>query len=513
MATDMSKKAIWLIIILMTIGLLGSSLIQVYWFNWSMKQQESRFDTNVIEALNKVEERLSALETSIPLDVLQSLQEAPSRMIQQEIAAFIEESGMLNEDMQQGLDALNDSLLQSDKFKSLLDPMDRWRQQSSLWEMLDERRRFNPPDIAERIDPKKLTQLIEEELESRGIDLPYQYGVIQAVDTSFIIINGNYVVGIVDESAASHMDNPQSRSLFNSKYQVALYRSDIQQSPGWLNLHFPSKKSWLWYSLLPTMLAAVLFTGLILFCFSYTIHVILRQKKVSEMKTDFINNMTHEFKTPIATISLAADSIASPKVITDESKINRFVGIIRQENKRMLKQVEKVLQMAQIDKKDFALKVAEVDMHEVIRQAVDHLSLQVQQRDGQIDMQLDATRPVVSGDQTHLSNLILNLLDNANKYSDGAPLIRISTANRNGGIEIMVEDKGIGMTKEDQKHIFDKFYRVHTGNLHDVKGFGLGLSYVKAITQAHQGTIDVKSELGKGSRFTLYLPVHPKSTK
>lgn len=509
----MSKRAIWLIIILMTIGMLGSSLIQVYWFNWSMEQQESRFDTNVFDALNKVEERLTAIETKVPPGFLNTLNRAPTLMIQQEIAEFVEESGMANPDLQQTLEALNDSLFQSDKFMALIDSMDNWRRQSTYWEMLDEQRRHSPPDISERIDPQKLTQFIREELENRGINLPYQYGVIQAVDTNFIIINGNYVVGNVDESEASHAVNPHSRSLFNSKYQVALYRSDLKNSPGWLKLHFPNKTSWLWYSLLPTMLPAVLFTGLILFCFSYTIHVILRQKKISEMKTDFINNMTHEFKTPIATISLAADSIASPKVIHDESRINRFIGIIRQENKRMLQQVEKVLQMAQIDKKDFQLKLAEVDIHELILQAVDHLSLQVQRREGHIDIQLEAAKPVIEGDQIHLSNVIHNLLDNANKYSADAPDIKISTFSINGGLEIIVEDKGIGMTKEDQKHIFDKFYRVHTGNLHDVKGFGLGLSYVKAITLAHQGSIQVKSEPGKGSKFSLYLPVRQKSTK
>lgn len=508
----MSKRAIWLIIGLMSIGLLGSSLIQIYWFNWSMNQQESRFDAHVIEALNKVEERLSAIETKIPVDILNSLNHA-NPMIQKEIAAFVEESGMINEDMRNHIERLNDSLYQSEQFNSFIDSMDTWRRQSTYWELLDEQRRFNPPDIAERIDPQKLTMLIDEELKSRGIDLPYQYGVIQASDSNFIIINGNYVVGSMDDSPASHVDTPESRSLFTSKYQVALYRNDIKNSPGWLKLHFPNKKGWLWYSLLPTMLAAVLFTCLILFCFSYTIHVILRQKKVSEMKTDFINNMTHEFKTPIATISLAADSIASPKVISDESKINRFIGIIRQENKRMLQQVEKVLQMAQIDKKDFQLKVAEVDLHDLIRQAVDHLSLQVHQREGTINMQLNAGSHMIQGDQTHLSNVIHNLLDNANKYSANAPEITIHTHNVNDGVLIQVEDKGIGMTKEDQKHIFDKFYRVHTGNLHDVKGFGLGLSYVKAITSAHQGTIEVKSEPGKGSKFSIYLPIRQKNLK
>lgn len=177
----------------------------------------------------------------------------------------------------------------------------------------------------------------------------------------------------------------------------------------------------------------------------------------------------------------------------------------------MLQQVEKVLQMALIDKKDFQLKLTEVDVHELIRQAVDHLSLQVQRREGNILTQLEAEKPVIQGDQTHLSNVIHNLLDNANKYSPDPPDIVISTFNMNGGIQINVEDKGIGMSKEDQKHIFDKFFRVHTGNLHDVKGFGLGLSYVKAITSAHQGSVEVKSEPGKGSRFSIYLPVRQKN--
>ena len=179
----------------------------------------------------------------------------------------------------------------------------------------------------------------------------------------------------------------------------------------------------------------------------------------------------------------------------------------------MLQQVEKVLQMAQIDKRDFELNLTRVDMHEVIRQAVDHLNLQVTKREGRIDVQLDASRPDIEGDATHLSNVIYNLLDNANKYSENAPEIRITTCNRGEGIEITVEDKGIGMTKEDQKHIFDKFYRVHTGNVHDVKGFGLGLSYVKAIATAHQGSIDVKSEPGKGSKFFLFLPATQKGPK
>jgi len=250
----------------------------------------------------------------------------------------------------------------------------------------------------------------------------------------------------------------------------------------------------------------VLFTGIILFCFAYTINVIFRQKKLSEMKTDFINNMTHEFKTPIATISLAADSMTSPIITGSPEKVQRFANIIKQENVRMNNQVEKVLQMALIDKEDFQLKLTEVNLHDVIQNAIENIGLQVEKKDGRVSAHLESTKPLIQGDQTHISNVINNLLDNANKYSPEKPDISVHTRNVNGGVEIVVKDSGIGMSKEVRKHIFDKFYRVHTGNLHDVKGFGLGLSYVKAIMTAHRGQVDVRSELGKGSSFILHFP-------
>jgi two-component system phosphate regulon sensor histidine kinase PhoR len=224
------------------------------------------------------------------------------------------------------------------------------------------------------------------------------------------------------------------------------------------------------------------------------------------MKTDFINNMTHEFKTPIATISLATDSIASPLIVKYPDKIQRFVDIIRQENRRMNSQVERVLQIAQLDKKDFELRLAETNMHSLIEQAVDNFGLQIESREGSLKLDLQAERPVIQGDGTHIASVVHNLLDNANKYSPNKPDITIRTRNVPNGIEITIEDKGIGISKEARKHIFDKFYRVHTGNIHDVKGFGLGLSYVKAIVTAHKGFVDVYSEPGKGSAFTLTFP-------
>ncbi|MBK7701143.1 MAG: HAMP domain-containing histidine kinase [Saprospiraceae bacterium] len=224
------------------------------------------------------------------------------------------------------------------------------------------------------------------------------------------------------------------------------------------------------------------------------------------MKTDFINNMTHEFKTPIATISLASDSILSPSILENKDKVTRFINIIKQENKRMLSQVEKVLQMAQIEKENVELKFNAVNLHETIEDAVINAELKIQAKGGTIQTVLLSQNPIIEADQIHISSIINNLLDNAEKYTPEHPEIVITTRDVKGGIEFDVSDNGIGMTKDALKLIFEKFYRVHTGNVHDVKGFGLGLSYVKAMVDAHHGKIFVKSEPGKGSIFTIYLP-------
>lgn len=216
--------------------------------------------------------------------------------------------------------------------------------------------------------------------------------------------------------------------------------------------------------------------------------------------------MTHEFKTPIATISLASDSIINPMINGNPEKVSRFANIIKQENKRMNNQVEKVLQMAQMDRNTISLNLKEIDLHEIIKEAVKNFSLQVEKKNGKVSYDLKAQHSVLFGDSTHIGNVVHNLLDNANKYSPLEPNIEVGTQSVPNGMAITFTDNGIGITREDRKYIFDKFYRVHTGNLHDVKGFGMGLSYVKAIVDAHGGKIEVKSELGKGSTFTVFLP-------
>ncbi|MBL7775725.1 MAG: HAMP domain-containing histidine kinase, partial [Saprospiraceae bacterium] len=371
----------------------------------------------------------------------------------------------------------------------------------AMWEYVKVSQLIDSKPLAERIQLDVLALSIKEELNSRGIATPYQYGVYAKARNSFVVVNDHYVV--VDNSP--QVTQGGAATLYNSSYRVALFQKDVE-SPGYLSIYFPNRTSLVVGSVWKTLALSVIFTFIILFCFWYTVQVIYRQKKLSEMKTDFINNMTHEFKTPIATISLATDSISSPMIANQPDKIKRFVDIIRQENRRMNSQVERVLQIAQLDKKDFQLTLAEINLHELIQQAVDNFSLQIENRAGILRLDLKAERPVIQGDATHLASVVHNLLDNANKYSPEKPEITIRTRNVPNGLELTIEDRGVGISKEARKQIFDKFYRVHTGNIHDVKGFGLGLSYVKAIVTAHKGFIDVHSEPGKGSAFTLTFP-------
>jgi two-component system phosphate regulon sensor histidine kinase PhoR len=243
------------------------------------------------------------------------------------------------------------------------------------------------------------------------------------------------------------------------------------------------------------------------------VSVIKKQKVVSDLKTDFINHMTHEFKTPIATISLASEALNEPSVLADESKINRFVKVIFDENNRLKNQVEKVLQFAKIDKGEWQLQKVLVDLNQLTEEIVGSFTLQVQEKHGEIDYVLEADQAVINADRVHIKNILSNLIDNAMKYCDQEPDIKVYTKSNNKGVFLTVSDNGIGMTKEEQQKVFDKFYRVSQGNVHDVKGFGLGLSYVMTMTKAHHGTIKVKSQKGKGSTFELFFPYEQNNTE
>jgi two-component system, OmpR family, phosphate regulon sensor histidine kinase PhoR len=253
--------------------------------------------------------------------------------------------------------------------------------------------------------------------------------------------------------------------------------------------------------------SAIFFTLMIIAAFYVTVSALLRQKKLSEIKNDFINNMTHEFKTPLATISLAVDALRNEKVATDREKSGYFTGIIKEENKRMNKQVETILQASLLDRQEQQLNLKPLHAHRIIQEALENVRLQLEGNGGSSELQLNAKTDLIEADEVHFMNVITNLFDNAIKYSKENLLIRISTHSTTRHLVIRIEDNGIGMTKETQRRIFEKFYRAHTGNLHNVKGFGLGLSYVKTIVEAHQGKIRVDSTIGKGTTFTLEFPL------
>jgi len=503
----MKKNAIWVIIGMMSAALIGIAWMQVDLIRSAVKVKEEKFRQNVFESLNAVSERLEQHEK---LEAMRYLNVNGYTINYYAEQMAPNNNGALRLSAEMSLGHLTSKELHSSLMGAFETDCPRCRAEkydytSRLINSMRYRyyERASKVPLVERINLEQLDAFIGQELADRGIDTEYQYGVYSNPKRSFVIADGHYMI----EDPRPKEFLPGYENLYTSDFRVNLFSGD-DSTPGLLMIHFPEATSFVWSSLWMNLLGSILFTGIILFCFAYTINVIFRQKKLSEMKTDFINNMTHEFKTPIATISLAADSISSPIIAGKADKVQRFANIIKQENRRMNSQVEKVLQMALLDKEDHKMKFTDVNLHEVIQQAVENINLQVEKKDGTVQSHLNARKPIVEADLTHISNVINNLLDNANKYSPEKPEILVHTRNVANGVEVIIEDHGIGMSKEARKHIFDKFYRVHTGDLHDVKGFGLGLSYVKAMMTAHKGTIDVKSELGKGSSFILFFPFH-----
>lgn len=254
-------------------------------------------------------------------------------------------------------------------------------------------------------------------------------------------------------------------------------------------------------------LLSIIFTSIIIIAYTSAIYQLIKQRKISQIKTDFINNMTHEFKTPIATINLALDAIRNPKIIGDEEKVKRYLKMIKDENKRMHAQVENVLRISKLEKNELNISKDKVDLHEVILDAITHIELIVEDRNGSIETHLDASISSVLANETHFTNVIVNILDNAVKYSEGEPEITVVTENIGNSIILKISDKGNGMSKSVQKRVFEKFYREHTGDVHNVKGHGLGLAYVKRIVNDHSGHVSVESEKGKGSTFIIKLPL------
>jgi len=350
--------------------------------------------------------------------------------------------------------------------------------------------------IQERVNRFLLDTLLRKELTEKGISLPFEFAV-----------QANANNGMIFSTASLKSNEWQQRS-----YKASLFPNETLQGNNLLYVFFPDQQKYILNDMGVMFGGSGILIVVIMACFYMAVSTILHQKKLSDIKNDFINNMTHEFKTPISTIALAADMAqensrsggneASPRM-------TRYLGIIREENKRLGTHVEKVLQMALLDKGHVKLKRSDANIHDLIEKVLNSQSVQIEQKEGELDLEFEAANEIISCDELHISNILNNLVDNAIKYSPEKLHLTVKTENENNGVTISITDQGLGMSKEQTHRIFDTFYRVPTGNVHDVKGFGLGLSYVKKMVEAHEGTVSVQSRPGHGSTFILWLPIVP----
>jgi len=359
---------------------------------------------------------------------------------------------------------------------------------------------FRKHSVMQRFSKNEIAAILKESLASNDLkNVPFEFAVTDDQITGDQIDSDNFIK-FYEDSANNEMQIipliPESGTAMEN---LAPQEGLIIIVP---NQNTIVLKEITWF-----IVGSIIFTLIIISAFFITLRTLLIQKKLGEIKSDFINNMTHEFKTPLATISLAVDALKNEKVVGDKEKTAYFTGIIKEENKRMNKQVETILQAALLDKQEVQLSLKKLSANELIKNAVNNISLPINEKGGKLEVNLDATKDVVMADDVHFTNFVNNLLDNALKYSKENPLIKLTTTNSGNLFRIKIEDNGIGMSKETLSRIFEKFYRAHTGNVHNVKGFGLGLSYVKTMVEAHKGTIKAESTLGKGSAFTISFPL------
>lgn len=356
------------------------------------------------------------------------------------------------------------------------------------------------PSVIQRYSKEEIAFIIRESLNRNNLrDVPFEFAITQNSLTGDEIQSENFYKYYID-------------TVHNTHHIIQLVAQEGSDSENlgveeFLIIIVPHQKNIILREVTWFILGAVLFTLIITTAFYLTIRALIRQKKLSEIKSDFINNMTHEFKTPLATISLAVDALKNEKVVQDKEKANYFTSVIKEENIRMNKQVETILQAALLDKQEIQLNLKVLDAHKMILAAAHNIQLPITEKNGKLEINLAAVRHNIFADEVHFINVINNLLDNSVKYSSDSPLVKLSTSNHGNNLVIRIEDNGIGMNKETLSRIFEKFYRAHTGNIHNVKGFGLGLTYVKTMVDAHKGSIKAESTQGKGTIFTLLFPL------
>ena len=539
----------------MTLAVMGIVLLQVYLIRHDFEIKASQFDGQVMQAMSRIVEQVEKRETmrmvvrnfitsedSVARDI--ALNDSSLSYLTELASDPTSQQSQLSQDLSQvrelissrveavrqrsrenranypaeGRTQLNDSAIDIRIEKDIqqkqvidLQVSDRSFSDDTLWQGSAERmesklRKYNSmmqkltlqiadpsESVFDRIPQTELDSIVRAELKNLESGKDCNYGILQKDDLIYL------------------RSTSDSAALADSPYRLLLFPNDVFKRTEQLVVQFPGKTNFILGQIMPIILFSFVLTCIIGGIFAYTLKIILQQKKLAEIKNDFINNMTHEFKTPIATIAIATETIRDARVNSSQEKLEFYTGIIREENNRMLRQVETVLQMAQLEKGEVKLKWEVVDLHEVLEAAMASMRLTIQQREGKMSLKGSAEECLVKADPDHLLNVFLNLLDNANKYSPDAPEIDITLEVRENKAIVNIKDKGIGMTRDVQRHIFDTFYRAASGNIHNVKGFGLGLSYVKEMVSAHQGSIAVQSQPGAGSTFSVVLPITNQS--
>ncbi len=524
----MNKKLFVLLVILMSLSLIGIIFVQGFWIKKSVEDKEEQFSNAVSQVLSKVTDKVEERERRDYYDryLSQDSLGAPSSTRLRNIL-FIDRDinsnevlfyshGILEEnyniastffDNGNGEDSTLISNYTSTRQKTIfkedydldgkglqLNPIEKLEKIGTLSSI--EKAQFDDVfsesaktvPIHKRVSKQELELLLDRELKSRSLNVNFEYGI--------------YSKGL-----PTKVKSRKFKFANSTLYKAPIFEDQDGDTDFSLLLTFPKKKGFLIQQILGMAVLSLLFTLVIVASYSGAIYQLIKQKQISEIKTDFINNMTHEFKTPIATINLAVEAIKNPKIIENQDKVMRYLGMIRDENKRMHAQVENVLRISKLEKNQLDISKDRIDVHEIVGDAIAHVELIVQDRGGYIETHLDAPRTEVLANEMHFTNVIVNILDNAIKYSPEAPKIDVFTEVAKNFIIIKVQDQGSGMSKAVLKRVFEKFYREHTGDLHNVKGHGLGLAYVKKIIDDHQGEVYAESEKGKGSAFYVKLPL------
>jgi len=535
----MKKSNVRVITVLASVALIGLIAIQSYWVSNAITISKERFDENVSSALNNVVVRLEKKLTAANLTKKFNFRKqgirwfTPPDSLKKNSKLMRRNSGDKRiYGMQK--DRVNVKIYEEYEADSSGFPVKKTRFKSyssdSISRNLDSRVDNDGPLYIPQLDSgefrnkwfahkKEMVNDIFDELVSvniyndnnRKLDTLLLDSVIR-VELLEKGISANYIYGVTplkEAPADSIQISNNQKKLFASDYKINLSPDNIFIKPQYLSLYFPNQNKYILSSMWFMLLVSIMFMIILVFSFYYTISTIFKQKKLSEIKNDFISNMTHEFKTPISTISLACEVLSDNSIKKTKEKTGNYVKMISDENKRLSLLVENILQTAILDKGQFKLKVQSTDIHAVIEQTIENIKLQVENKQGEITTSLNAEKHIINVDRIHITNIIFNLIDNALKYSTTHPVIKILTKSNKNGIYIFVKDNGMGISKENQQRVFDTMYRVHTGNVHNVKGFGLGLSYVKAVVEKHGGLIKVESELNKGSTFIVYLPTNP----